>query len=127
MIDLPSPVSDYWHYPPRLDAKCYNEGPVGFMIAIINCLTDILITCLPIPLILPLDIPLRNRLGVLALLCLSFIVLIASALRTYYYYLSNIVSYDITWAAYPLWIASTVEVNVALVRMKESVEAQQLI
>jgi hypothetical protein len=95
---------------------------VGFIVAIINCIADLLITCLPIPLVLQLNIPLKTRLGVLALFCVGFIVLIASALRTYYYYNSNINSYDLTWDAYPLWIASALEVNVGLVCLRRLFE-----
>jgi hypothetical protein len=59
--------------------------------------------------------PLRARLGVLVLFSLGFIVLIASALRTYYFYVSEIASFDSSWEGYPLWIASSVEVNIGLV------------
>ena len=78
-------------------------------------MADLVITCLPIPLVLQLNMPLHNRLGILVLFCLGFVVLIASALRTYYFWVANVVSYDVTWEAYPLWIASAVEVNVGLV------------
>jgi hypothetical protein len=109
------PIQSYWTYPPLPNQKCYDEGPVGFTVAIINCVADLIITCLPIPLVLRLNMPLRNRLGVLVLFCLGFIVLIASVLRTYYFYASYIASYDETWEAYPLWIAGGVEINVGLV------------
>jgi hypothetical protein len=109
------PVQSYWMYPPPPNQKCYDEGTVGFVVAIINCIADLIITCLPIPLVMRLNMPLRNRLGVLVLFCLGFIVLIASILRTYYYYAAYVGSYDETWEAYPLWIAAGVEVNVGLV------------
>lgn len=86
--------------------------------AIINCVADLLITCLPIPLVLQLDLPKKSRIGVLVLFCLGFIVTIAAICRTYYYYRANLGSYDVTWEAYPLWIASAIEVNIGLVCAK---------
>jgi hypothetical protein len=108
-------VQSYWEYPPSADQNCYDEGRLGLPVAIINCIADLVITCLPIPLILKLNMPLRARMGVIVLFCLGFIMLIASALRTYYFYVSEIASYDQSWEAYPLWIASGVEVNLGLV------------
>lgn len=109
------PIHDYWAFPPDPHRKCFDEGPIGFVIALVNCLADFLITCLPIPLVLQLNLPRRSKIGVLVGFCLGFIVSIAAGLRTYYWYQANIVSYDVTWEAYPLWIASAVEVNIGLV------------
>lgn len=59
--------------------------------------------------------PIRARFGVLVLFCLGFVVLIASVLRSYFFWVSNVASYDQTWEAYPLWIVTAIEVNVGLV------------
>ncbi|KAE9975489.1 hypothetical protein EG328_003148 [Venturia inaequalis] len=109
------PIQDYWVYPPDPHRRCFDEGPVGFVVAILNCLADLLITCLPMPLVLQLNLPRRSEIGVLVGFCLGFIVSIAAAFRTYYWYQAFIVSYDLTWEAYPLWIASSVEVNIGMI------------
>lgn len=48
---------------------------------IINCVSDLLTTVLPIPIIMKLQMPLRQRIGVCFLLCLGFIVTIAGVIR----------------------------------------------
>ncbi|TID21740.1 hypothetical protein E2P81_ATG05006 [Venturia nashicola] len=114
-IFICTPVQDYWAFPPNPHRKCFDEGPIGFVVSIINCLADLLVTFLPIPLVLQLKLPTRSKIGVLVGFCLGFIVSIAAAFRSYYWYQANIASYDVTWEAYFLWIASAIEVNIGMI------------
>jgi len=82
---------------------------------IINCFSDLLTTVLPIPIIMRLQMPMRQRIGVCILLCLGFIVTIAGVIRTYFIWKSLIATWDETWFAYPLWIAAAVEIDLAVV------------
>ena len=81
----------------------------------INCFSDLLTTLLPVPIILRLQMPLRQRVMVCLLLCMGIVVTIAGVVRTYYIWKSLIFSYDETWYSYELWIAATVEVDLAVV------------
>jgi hypothetical protein len=59
--------------------------------------------------------PRKQRIGVCILLCLGFIVTIAGVIRTYFIWKGLMATYDETWYSYPLWIAATVEVDLAVV------------
>ncbi|RMY29803.1 hypothetical protein D0865_15421 [Hortaea werneckii] len=82
---------------------------------VINCVSDLLTTVLPIPIVMRLQMPLKQRIGVCVLLCLGFIVTIAGVIRTYFIWKSLIDSWDQTWFAYPLWIAAAVEIDLAVI------------
>lgn len=97
-------------------STCLNEGVVTLVAGIINCISDLQCTLLPIPLIMPLQLPLRQRLGVMLLLCLGFIVTTAGIVRSYFIWKSLISSWDETWYAYYLWISASVEIYIAVVR-----------
>lgn len=62
-----------------------------------------------------LQLPLKQRLGVMVLLCLGIIVTAAGTVRTYFVWLSLIGSWDETWYAYQLWISACVEIDLAVV------------
>lgn len=62
-----------------------------------------------------LQLPLKQRLGVMVLLCLGIIVTAAGTVRTYFVWLSLIDSWDETWYAYQLWISACVEIDLAVV------------
>ncbi|RMY96372.1 hypothetical protein D0861_00224 [Hortaea werneckii] len=108
------PVEAYWQYPPNPDAHCLDEGKVMLGGGVINCVSDLLTTVLPIPIVMRLQMPLKQRIGVCVLLCLGFIVTIAGVIRTYFIWKSLMDSWDQTWFAYPLWIAAAVEIDLAV-------------
>ncbi|RMY17747.1 hypothetical protein D0867_05821 [Hortaea werneckii] len=114
-IWLCRPVEAYWQYPPNPDAYCLDEGKVMLGGGVINCVSDLLTTVLPIPIVMRLQMPLKQRIGVCVLLCLGFIVTIAGVIRTYFIWKSLIDSWDQTWFTYPLWIAAAVEIDLAVI------------
>jgi hypothetical protein len=73
------PISAYWTFPPK--GKCIDEGQVTLAAGIVNCVADLLVTLLPIPMILKLRMPLKQRLGVCVLLGLGIIVTAAGVVR----------------------------------------------
>lgn len=110
------PVQVYWQFPPTIvNGYCMDEGKVTLAAGILNSVSDLLTTVLPIPIIMRLQMPLRDRIGVCILLCLGFIVTIAGAIRTYYIWKSLLDSWDETWLAFPLWISAAVEIHLAVV------------
>ncbi|EMC94699.1 hypothetical protein BAUCODRAFT_557854 [Baudoinia panamericana UAMH 10762] len=109
------PIEAYWIYPPMPNIRCLDEGKVMLGGGIINCFSDLLTTVLPIPIVVRLQMPLRQRVGVCLLLCLGFIVTVAGVVRTFYIWKSLIADYDETWFAYPLWIAAAVEIDLAVI------------
>lgn len=110
-----SPVRAYWDIALSESGHCLNEGTMTLSAGIINCVADLLTTILPIPIVVKLQMPLKQRCGVCVLLCLGFMVTIAGIVRTFYIWKSLVASWDESWYAYPLWIAAAVEIDLAVV------------
>ena len=114
-IWLCNPVDSYWIYPPENLHTCLNEGKVMLGGGVINSASDLLTVVLPIPIVMRLQMPLKQRIGVCILLCLGFVVTIAGAIRTYFTWKSLLESWDETLFAYPVWIAAAVEIDLGMV------------
>ena len=112
------PINAYWTFPPMVTYKCLDEGKVMLGGGVVNSASDFLTTVLPIPIVMRLQMPLKQRVGVCILLCLGLIVTIAGAIRTYYTWKSLMASWDETWYGYPLYIAAIVEIDLGLVRKR---------
>ncbi|KAF2140909.1 uncharacterized protein K452DRAFT_288317 [Aplosporella prunicola CBS 121167] len=110
-----APVSAYWDIPTPVGGHCWDEGPVTLIIGVVNCFTDLLVTLLPVPVIMKLQMPIRQRLDVMLLLSLGFAVIIAGIVRTYFIWKGLMDSYDETWFTYPLWIAAAVEIDLGVI------------
>lgn len=115
LLIIRSPIKAYWVWPIIEGSKCLDEGKVVLGGGVVNSVSDLLTTVLPIPIVWRLQMPLRQRIGVCILLCLGFLATISGSIRTYYTWKSLIDSYDETWFAYPLWIAAAVELDLGLV------------
>jgi hypothetical protein len=109
------PVQAYWQFPNVIDGQCMDEGLVTITCGIVNCVADLQCTLLPIPAIMRLSMPLRQRIGVCVLLSAGIIVTIAGVIRTYFIWKSLIDTYDETWYTYPLWICAALEIDIAVV------------
>ena len=72
---------------------------------------------LPIPIVLRLNLPLRQRIIVALLFGVGFIVCFAGVVRTYYMYKVTDGYHDVTWDAYPVWLGTAVELYLGIVRL----------
>ena len=108
------PVSNYWDISSDPDT-CVNEGAAVIAAGSINSFSDFLCTITPIPLVANLSLPLRQRVALVVLFSLGFVVTGAGIVRCYYSYKSLIAEYDVTWYSYPLWIAGSVEIHLGIV------------
>ncbi|KAH6620442.1 hypothetical protein C7974DRAFT_316803 [Boeremia exigua] len=113
-IFLCTPVSDYWLVGSPADS-CMDEGIVTLVCGIINCVADLATTVTPIPLILGLHMPRRQRYAVACLFAMGIVVTVAGIVRTWFIYKSLVTTYDNTWYAYPLWIAAAVEIDLGVI------------
>ncbi|KZM19709.1 uncharacterized protein EKO05_0004087 [Ascochyta rabiei] len=113
-IFLCNPVSDYWVIGSPA-GSCMNEGTATIICGIINCVADFATTVTPIPLVLGLHMPRRQRYAVALLFSMGIIVTVAGIVRTWFIYKSLITTYDNTWYAYPLWIAAAVEIDLGVI------------
>ena len=82
---------------------------------VMSCAADLLCTLLPVPIIMRLHMPLRDRIGVIVLLSAGIIVTIAGVLRTVFIWNALVTTYDESWGTYPLWICAAVEIDLAVV------------
>jgi hypothetical protein len=80
------------------NAKCLDEASATLAVGVISCIADLLVTLLPIPIILRLNMPWKHRTGVCVLLSLGLIVTIAGVVRTYYIWRTFRDPFDETWA-----------------------------
>jgi hypothetical protein len=98
---------------------CLNEGVNLISSGIVNTTTDFLVVLLPIPVIWKLRLPFRQRIAILALFGLGLGVCVAGIVRTVFtFQLGNgggEKTYDVTWTAFQLWIASSLELNIGIV------------
>ena len=92
-----------------------NEGAATLWVGVVSCTADFLCTILPIPVVLRLRMPLRQRIGVCVLLSGGIVVTVAGIFRTWFIYKSLISTYDETWFTYPLWICAALEIDIAVV------------
>jgi hypothetical protein len=126
-----TPIQNYWTFGAPSDT-CVDEGAATLAAGIINCVADLLCTLLPMHMVAKvlylhpdstsleltfsqLQMPKRQRIAVVILFSLGFIVTVAGIVRTYYIYRSVVASYDQTWEAYPLWICAAVEIDLGVV------------
>ncbi|KAM5476056.1 hypothetical protein MauCBS54593_000739 [Microsporum audouinii] len=107
------PVSLYWTLS-ALPQNCINESAHLLASGAINTATDIIVLVLPIPSVLSLNLPTRQRIILVLLFGAGFGVCIAGGVRAYYTYRLNI-AHDKTWEAYYLWISGTVELYVGVI------------
>jgi len=88
---------------------------------IMNSILNLLITALPVPVVIKLHMPLRERIGVIILLGLGSCTIVCAIVKTYYTWLALAGSYDHTWWCVPAWIAGIIEMNVILVSLGDDV------
>lgn len=86
-----------------------------FNASIVNVVLEFLTMLVPIPIIWQLSLPKRQRLAVIAIFGLGFVVCVAGALKTHYVHTGIGESYDEQWDVYPLWILTIVEADVGLI------------
>lgn len=82
---------------------------------LVKIVVDLLITTLPIPLIMRMNMQKKQRYMVSLLLALGYIVCIAGAVRAYYTWKSFYDTNDPIWYQYPAFIAAALENNLAIV------------
>lgn len=114
------PVRAYWQINAREPYHCMDDGAIVFSASVINILTDLMVTTLPMPLIWSLKLPARQRLAVISIFALGVVVNVAGSVRTVYVWKSVVVGYDVTWIGWPVLIAAMVEISLGLVRCNTS-------
>lgn len=104
-----NPPTFYPDYP----YHCTNREMILFTGSLVATILDFLIMLIPIPLAWQLDLPLKQRLGVLGMFLLGLLICACGAIKTRYLY-TLFVTYDEIWVATPIWILSALELHVGI-------------
>ncbi|GBF61945.1 hypothetical protein TMEN_4465 [Trichophyton mentagrophytes] len=107
------PVSAYWTLSFR-PQECINETAHLLIGTIINIFTDFLVVILPIPTVMSLKLPYRQRIVLALLFGAGFAVCIAGSVKAYYIHVCS-ASHDKTWDFYPVWISGTIELYLGVI------------
>lgn len=66
------PISAAWDYGMK-EYKCIDRSSVYQATAIIGAITDAMVLAVPIPVVLPLQISKRQKIGLIAIFCIGFV------------------------------------------------------
>ncbi|KAB8300366.1 hypothetical protein EYC80_000549 [Monilinia laxa] len=105
------PVSHYWLITFAPQPECINQTVHVTWAGSFNTFTDCVVVLFPIPRMLKLQISQRQRLVIIFLFAAGLLVCVAGAIRTYYTY-NDLVSTDLTWDTYYVWISSSIELYI---------------
>jgi len=109
------PPSDYWAVTIDPQPNCINQSSSLLVAGIINTLTDFLVVLLPIRTVWTLQLPKRQAAIIILLFGCGFISCCAGIVRTFYMW-EVTRTWDQTWASYPVWLTSGIELYVGVVR-----------
>jgi hypothetical protein len=104
-----NPPSFYPGYP----YHCTNRERILFSGSLFSTILDFWIMLIPIPLAWQLDLPLKQRFGVLGMFLLGLLICTCGAVKTSYIY-TLFSTYDEIWVATPIWILSALELHVGI-------------
>ncbi|KAF9892322.1 hypothetical protein FE257_002099 [Aspergillus nanangensis] len=108
------PLRAYWETLQSDSENCTNKSSATMSFSITNMVTDLMVLVVPIPVLWNLKLPMRERLGLIALMSLGLLACVASGIRIFYTYQTLNVTYDITWDGYQIWLWILIEVNLAV-------------
>lgn len=106
------PVQGYWTF--TNTDHCTDEGIRLLVISVVNIVTDLVVIGIPMGAFWRLQIPIRQKIILFALLSLGLVATVASVVRTIFLAKAE-VEYDITWNGYVIWIMTMIECSLALI------------
>lgn len=115
VIRICRPLSAFWNPLAEYPHHCIDEGNYMLSFGILTIILDFATLLLPVPLVMSLQLTTKQRIAVLTLFGLGFVVCIAGIVQVYYVDFALKKSYDETWDGWPLWVASAVQVDVGIV------------
>ncbi|KAL8779319.1 MAG: hypothetical protein Q9213_006999 [Squamulea squamosa] len=113
-INACQPLRAFWTPLPQFPHHCIDEGNYMLSFGILTVVLDSVILLLPVPLLMSLHLSTKQKVAVLLLFGMGFIVCIAGIVQVYYVDVALKGSYDETWDGWPLWVASAVQVDVGI-------------
>lgn len=107
-------MSDFWKLTLSKQPNCLDQASLLLAGGILNTCSDFLVVVLPIPRVLMLRLPPRQKAIVAILLGVGFMVTIAGAARTYFTYAAA-QSNDEIWNLHSAWVSGSLELYIGIV------------
>lgn len=114
MIVCCSPISDYWNVL-NPQGSCIDELAPLIASCAYNLALDMWIYMLPMPTLWKVELPLRQRLSLVAIFAMGSLVVIGGVFRIYWVWYVIDATYDITWNGFTLWMWTAVEINLGII------------
>lgn len=108
-------MKDYWTLS-FTEQNCIDESANLLAGGILNTISDFIVFFLPIPTVLALQLPFRQRMMVCGIFGAGFVVCIAGCFRIYYAYKTTS-TFDRTWVSYGLWVSGVLELYIGIVSL----------
>ncbi|KAG7119695.1 hypothetical protein HYQ45_014873 [Verticillium longisporum] len=102
------------YFVPSMAGTCLDTLPIWYFSSGMSMATDIVIFCIPIPSVLKLQLPLKQRIIVLGIFGLGFFVCIVSIYRMFTLK-AGVISQDPSWDNVGVAIWSCLELNVSII------------
>ncbi|KUJ08697.1 uncharacterized protein LY89DRAFT_741544 [Mollisia scopiformis] len=106
-----TPIPEYWN---PTGTSCRDPEAALFIHGLTNSLTDVYIYILPMKMVWEVQLPKRQRMGLIGIFAAGFLVCVAGALRLYYSILTQ-KSTDTPWEGFNLWTWESIEINLGIV------------
>ncbi|KAJ5289104.1 hypothetical protein N7478_002134 [Penicillium angulare] len=109
------PIHDFWTLDRSIHKKnCLPEGPVWYSNAAMQILSDIVIMVLPLPPVLKLQLPRKQKVGIILVFCVGIFVIATSSARVYQ--LSHMIDgHDLTKTNSEAAVWSSLETNISII------------
>ena len=106
------PIPGFWN--PTIPARCINKTALWFSHAAFSIFTDFAILLTPIPVLVSLHLPIRQKVGIILIFAAGSFACITSILRLHYLYIVT-ASKDVTYDNAGAIIWSAIEVNIFII------------
>jgi hypothetical protein len=111
-----TPIRAYWTLDRIPGQKCHDDVAVMKVCAVLNTVSEFILAAFPIVAVYKLHVDQKQRWTVIGLLSVGFLVGVAGCVRTFFLWKSISASnLDLSWYADLHWIASEVEIDLAIV------------
>ncbi|KAL6722052.1 hypothetical protein ACLMJK_001157 [Lecanora helva] len=108
------PISGFWDVQVHLTAKCVSTAKLYLANSILNVLTDFMVLLLPIPMLVALQVGLKQKVLIWSAFAAGSLTAILSTVRAYY--ISRLIhSTDPTWTVQLPTVLTTVETNLTII------------
>lgn len=120
-----SPISAYWTIELKHD-HCINEPAHLIAAGTINTVTDFVLVILPVRTVMALELPLKQRIIVIALFSVGLLASAAGVARVYFTaVLTTTRSQDRSWHSWGIWLSSAIELDLGIVSAPQQLASHE--